>query len=85
MKKILLIFLFSHFSFLICSAQYDLLSAKKGVIKGNYNFWVYTPEEYYYTQESTLLSSSFMEPVSADVTSTGCCAMALLMPLRWDS
>lgn len=55
MKKILLIFLFSHFSFLICSAQYDLLSAKKGVIKGNYNFWVYTPEEYYYTQESTPL------------------------------
>lgn len=50
MKKILLIFLFSHVSFLICSAQYDLLSAKKGVIKGNYNFWVYTPEEYYYTQ-----------------------------------
>jgi len=36
-------------------AQYDLLSAKKGVIPGGYNFWVYTPEDYYYTQESTPL------------------------------
>ena len=33
----------------------DLLSAKKGVIPGGYNFWVYTPEDYYYTQESTPL------------------------------
>ena len=36
-------------------AQYDLLSAKKGVIKGGYDFWVYTPEDYYYMQESTAL------------------------------
>lgn len=33
----------------------DLLSAKKGVIPGGYNFWVYTPEDYYFTQESTPL------------------------------
>lgn len=33
----------------------DLLSAKKNVIPGGYNFWVYTPEDYYYTQESTPL------------------------------
>ena len=33
----------------------DLLSAKRGVIPGGYNFWVYTPEDYYYTQESTPL------------------------------
>jgi len=33
----------------------DLLSAKKGVISGGYNFWVYTPEDYYYTQEMTPL------------------------------
>ncbi|MBQ8968464.1 MAG: dienelactone hydrolase family protein [Bacteroidaceae bacterium] len=36
-------------------AQYDLLSAKRNVIPGNYNFWVYTPEDYYYTQEQTPL------------------------------
>lgn len=33
----------------------DLLSAKRGVIPGGYNFWVYTPEDYYYTQEATPL------------------------------
>lgn len=33
----------------------DLLSAKKNIIPGGYNFWVYTPEDYYYTQESTPL------------------------------
>ena len=33
----------------------DLLSAKRNVIPGGYNFWVYTPEDYYYTQESTPL------------------------------
>lgn len=36
-------------------AQYDLLSAKKGVIKGGYDFWVYTPDDYYFSQESTPL------------------------------
>ena len=33
----------------------DLLSAKKNVIPGGYNFWVYTPADYYYPQESTPL------------------------------
>lgn len=33
----------------------DLLSAKKGAIPGGYDFWVYTPEDYYYTQEYTPL------------------------------
>lgn len=37
------------------SAQYDLLSAKKNVIPNGYNFWVYTPQDYYYWQESTPL------------------------------
>lgn len=36
-------------------AQYDLLAAKKGVVKGSYDFWVYTPEDYYFSQESTPL------------------------------
>lgn len=48
-------FIFFQLSFLPARAQYDLLSAKKGVIKGGYNFWVYTPEDYYYSQESTPL------------------------------
>ena len=34
-------------------AQYDFLKAHRGVIKGGYDFWVYTPEDYYYTQENT--------------------------------
>ena len=54
MKKTVLLFLL-----ILCvcplKAQYDLLSAKKNVIPNCYNFWVYTPEEYYYTQESTPL------------------------------
>lgn len=36
-------------------AQYDLLSAKKGVVKNGYDFWVYTPDDYYYSQENTPL------------------------------
>ena len=54
MKKLLILLLLTS-SLLPLQAQYDLLSAKKGVIKGCYNFWVYTPEEYYYTQETTPL------------------------------
>lgn len=34
-------------------AQYDFLKAHRGVIKGGYDFWVYMPEDYYYTQEQT--------------------------------
>ena len=48
--------LISLLMFVSASAQgTDLLSAKKGVIPDGYNFWVYTPEDYYYTQESTPL------------------------------
>ena len=36
-------------------AQYDLLSAKKNVIRGGYNFWVYTPEDYYFSMDTTPL------------------------------
>lgn len=38
---------------LVAMAQYDFLKAHRGVIKGGYDFWVYTPEDYYFTQEST--------------------------------
>lgn len=34
-------------------AQYDFLTAHRGVIKGGYDFWVYTPEDYYFSQEQT--------------------------------
>lgn len=34
-------------------AQYDFLKAHRGVIKGGYDFWVYTPEDYYFTMERT--------------------------------
>lgn len=54
MKKILILLFFLTCVFPL-RAQYDLLSAKKNVIPNCYNFWVYTPEEYYYTQESTPL------------------------------
>jgi len=44
---------------LVCTvstwAQYDLLSVKKNVVDDGYNFYVYTPLEYYYTQEDTPL------------------------------
>lgn len=34
-------------------AQYDFLVANRKVIPGGYDFWVYTPEDYYYSQEQT--------------------------------
>lgn len=34
-------------------AQNDVLAAQKGVIKGGYDFWVYTPADYETTQDST--------------------------------
>ena len=38
---------------LTATAQYDFLTAHRGVIKGGYDFWVYTPEDYYFSQERT--------------------------------
>ncbi len=37
----------------VALAQYDFLKAHKKVIAGGYDFWVYQPEDYYYTQETT--------------------------------
>lgn len=34
-------------------AQYDFLRPVKGAIPGGYDFWVYTPMDYYYTLENT--------------------------------
>lgn len=56
LQLVSLSFVISLLSFSSASAQgTDLLSAKKNVIPGGYNFWVYTPEDYYFTQESTPL------------------------------
>ncbi|MCR5680404.1 MAG: dienelactone hydrolase family protein [Prevotella sp.] len=57
-RLISLSFLILHVTFFASTAAAqgtDLLSAKRGVIPGGYNFWVYTPEDYYYTQEATPL------------------------------
>ena len=35
------------------SSAYDFLRPVKGEIKGGYDFWVYTPLDYYYTLENT--------------------------------
>lgn len=35
------------------NAQHDFLRPVKGEIPGGYDFWVYTPTDYYYSQEST--------------------------------
>ncbi|MBQ9254923.1 MAG: dienelactone hydrolase family protein [Bacteroidales bacterium] len=54
MKKLVL-----YIFILLCCfsvfAQNHTLTAKKGVIKQGYNFWVYTPENYATTQDSTPL------------------------------
>ena len=34
-------------------AQYDFLRPVKGEVPGSYDFWVYTPTDYYYTLEHT--------------------------------
>ena len=51
MKKI---FLFILFCLSVCSmSAYDFLRAVKEEIPGGYNFWVYTPVDYFYSQEHT--------------------------------
>jgi predicted peptidase len=52
MKRILLIIGVLVMA-LTATAQYDFLTAHRGVIKGGYDFWVYTPEDYYFSQEHT--------------------------------
>ena len=35
------------------TAAYDFLRPVKGAIKGGYNFWIYTPTDYFYSLERT--------------------------------
>ena len=51
MKKI---FLFILFYLSVCSmSAYDFLRAVKDEIPGGYNFWVYTPVDYFYLKSAT--------------------------------
>lgn len=51
MKKILLSILLT---LLVCKVSaYDFLRAVKDELPGGYNFWVYTPVDYFYSQEQT--------------------------------
>ena len=57
MKKYTLMILIALASMLTFSttakAQYDFLRPVKGEIPGGYDFWVYTPTDYYYSLETT--------------------------------
>lgn len=52
MKRMLLMLLTTAMV-LTATAQYDFLKAHRNVIPGGYDFWVYTPEDYYFSQEFT--------------------------------
>jgi len=51
MKKTILLFLLTVVS--LSSSAYDFLRPVKGQIPGGYNFWVYTPQDYFYSLEKT--------------------------------
>jgi predicted peptidase len=51
MKKTILLLLLTIIS--LSSLAYDFLRPVKGQIPGGYNFWVYTPQDYYYSLERT--------------------------------
>ena len=54
MKRIILITALLMVSVARMSAQYDFLIANRNVIPGGYDFWIYTPEDYYYTMGSAV-------------------------------
>lgn len=53
MRKHIISALFLLTSIQTASAQYDFLRPVKDSIPDGYNFWVYTPQDYYYSLEST--------------------------------
>lgn len=53
MRKHIISALFLLASIQTASAQYDFLRPVKDSIPDGYNFWVYTPQDYYYSLEST--------------------------------
>lgn len=52
MKQLLLVCMILCYSQYLL-AQYDFIRPVKDSIPGGYNFWVYTPLDYYYTLENT--------------------------------
>lgn len=53
MKKHIIILCLSLLSIHTAFAQYDFLRPVKDSIPGGYDFWVYTPQDYYYSLDST--------------------------------
>ena len=53
MKRFLLLTICLVAMTLTSVAQYDFLTAHRGVIPGGYDFWVYQPGDYYFSQENT--------------------------------
>lgn len=53
MKKHIIILCLSLLSVHTAFAQYDFLRTVKDSIPGGYDFWVYTPQDYYYSLDST--------------------------------
>jgi predicted peptidase len=53
MKRTILLMLCALFTATLARAQYDFLRPVTSEKKGGYNFWVYTPTDYYYTYENT--------------------------------
>ena len=53
MKKLVLTLLLAASAVQGAFAQYDFLRPVKDSIPGGYDFWVYTPQDYYYSLENT--------------------------------
>lgn len=53
MKKLLLTLLLAASAVQGTFAQYDFLRPVKDSIPGGYDFWIYTPQDYYYSLENT--------------------------------
>lgn len=53
MKSLLTILVCLLFTMQSVKAQYDFIRPVKDSIPGGYNFWVYTPPDYYYSLENT--------------------------------
>ena len=79
MKKILLMLLL-----LVSTMQasaYDFLRAVKDSIPGGYNFWVYTPIDYFYSQEQTPVIIFLHGQAFAVAILSECADMVRSMPL----
>lgn len=53
MRRLFIIIFMMLFTAQYVTAQYDFIRPVKDSISGGYNFWVYTPLDYYYSLEST--------------------------------